>query len=466
MKVSKGYLPRITGRPGSDITSVEVQSPLEISLLLAGRQYSPLVEAGQSVGCGQALARLEVCGGDLSIAAAYGGTVEQVDVDKQVIKLRVSDTAAGAWSEPTYPDPASLEDGAARERLAAAGIWPAFWDSASLDTPALDAPQPKAIVVKAVCTDPFRARGNVILEHNLELFLQGLSYLERISGEFAPTYLILTSAQHPLAQKIKKEVAGLAWVRPIFVPLVYPIGNDQYLWRCLRRNESNLQKGDSVWFLDCQAVTAIARCLGRGLVPSERIVSLGGPGYPNGGHVLAPIGTPLSRLCSDLESFEGLRVLRGGILAGVQVDGRDAAVGHLDDGFTFLPEGTDREFLSFMRAGLDRPSYTPAYGSWLRPKESLPTSTSLRGERRACIACGYCEEVCPVDIMPHLIWRFLQKDLLEEAQAAGAQICMACGLCSYVCPSKIELARTISEGIEQIHEELVVTDNQTQEVKA
>ena len=70
----------------------------------------------------------------------------------------------------------------------------------------------------------------------------------------------------------------------------------------------------------------------------------------------------------------------------------------------------------------------------------MATSTSLRGEPRACIACGYCEDICPVKIMPHLIWRFLGKDMLEEAQVAGAEICVKCGLCSYVCPSKIPLS--------------------------
>ena len=314
-------------------------------------------------------------------------------------------------------------------------------------------------------TEPFRARGNVILENNLELFLQGLSYLERLGAEYAPIYLILTHANHPLAQQIKREVAGLAWVRPVFVPLTYPLANDKYLWRCLRRSDQNLQRSDSVWFLDTQAVLDIARCLGQGLVPYQRIISLGGPGYPQGQHLAAPIGTPLSKLCDDLDSFDGLRVLRGGIFTGTAVDPQSDAVNHLDDGFTFLPEGTDRQFLSFMRAGFDKPSYTPAYLSRLRPKKSLASSTSLRGEPRACIACGYCEDLCPVDIMPHLIWRFLSKDLLEEAQAAGAQICVECGLCSYVCPSKIELAQTISKGIEKIHEELTV-EAETQEVSS
>ncbi len=467
MKVKKGYLPKITGRPASGLISQEVVSPLQIPLSLAGKQYEPLVKAGQAVKCGDPLAKLEIPGGNLNIPAPFEGTVEQIELEKGFLTLNVTQPDPQAWSEQTYPDPAVMEAKAARKLLAAAGIWPMFWDAASSGTPVLDAPVPKAIVVKTVCTEPFRARGKVVLDNYLEEFLQGLSYLEQLSDGFAPTYLILTDAQHPLAQKIKKEVAGLAWVRPTFVPLSYPVSNNQYLWRCLRQDGNNLEKGDSVWFLDCQAVVDIARCLGKGLVPSKRIVSLGGPGYPQSGrgHVLTPIGTPLSRLCGDLENFDGLRVLRGGMLAGEEIDPANVSVGHLDDGFTFLPEATQREFLSFVRPGADRPSYTPAYASWLRCKKALPTNTSLRGELRACIACGYCEEVCPVDIMPHLIWRFLGKDLLEEAQMAGAQICVECGLCSYVCPSKIELAQSIAKGIEQIHEELVA-DSETQEVKA
>ena len=469
MKMKKGYLPKLTGRPGSGINVQEVVSPLRLPLTLAGKPYSPLVKPAQAVKCGDPLAELEISGGTLNIPAPYAGTVEQIDVEKGFLELNVSERDPQPWSEPTFPEPAVLEDRTARRHLASAGIWPSIWDSASAGVPALDAAQPTAIVVKAVVTEPFRARGNVILSNNLELFLRGLSYLEKLTAEYAPSYLILTHASHPLAQRIKKEVAGLAWVRPLFVPLTYPLASDQYLWRCLWRSEQRLQRHDSVWFLDTQAVIDIARCLGEGLVPSRRIITLGGPGYPQGRHLNVPIGTPLSRLCSEIDNFDGLRILRGGIFTGTQVDPRDAVVGHLDDGFTLLPEGTDRQFLSFMRAGFDRPSYTPAYLSRLRAKKALATSTSLRGEPRACIACGYCEEICPVDIMPHLIWRFLEKDLLEEAQAAGTQICVECGLCSYVCPSKIELAGTISKGIRQIQEELVADttdDSQTQEVKA
>ena len=465
MKIKNGYLPKITGRPASAISSREVVSPLRIPLVSAGRKYTLVDKPGQALKSGDPLAELEVPGGTMHIPAPYSGTVEQVDIEKDFICFNVSEPNPQPWSRPVFSDPSVLESITARKLLAAAGIWPSLWDSASNGVPYLDAPEPKAIVVKAVVTEPFRARGNVILENNLELFLHGLSYLERLGADYAPIYLILTHASHPLAQQIKKSVAGLAWVRPVFVPLTYPLANNRYLWRCLRHGEQSLQGSDSVWFFDTQAVLDIARCLGQGLVPYQRIISMGGPGYPQGRHLTAPIGTPMSKLCDDLDSFDGLRVLRGGIFTGTAIDPHEDAVGHLDDGFTFVPEGTGREFLSFMRAGLDKPSYTPAYLSRLRPKKSLAINTSLRGEPRACIACGYCEEICPVDIMPHLIWRFLSKDLLEEAQAAGAQICVECRLCSYVCPSKIELAETISKGIEQIHEELVA-DAETQEVDA
>ena len=465
MKIKKGHLPRIAGRPASDIDTQKVVSPLHIPLVLASQRYTALVKSGQALKSGHSLAQLEVPGGALHIPAPYSGTVEQVDIEKDFICLNVSKPNPQPWSRPTFADPTVLEDRVAREHLAAAGIWPSIWDSASGGIPPLNATEPKAIVVKAVVTEPFRARGNVILENNLELFLQGLSYLERLGADYAPIYLILTHASHPLAQQIKKAMAGSAWLRPVFIPLTYPLANNRYLWRCLRQSESNLGKDDSVWFLDTQAVVDIARCLGEGLVPARRMVTLGGPGYPQGQHVSVPVGTPLAKLCSNLNSFEGLRVLRGGIFTGQVVDPNQTVVEHLDDGFTFLDEDKGREFLSFGRIGFDKPSHTLGYASALLPGRAMKTSAALRGERRACIACGHCEGVCPVSIMPHLIWRFLEKGMLEEAQMAGTEICVECGLCSYVCPSKIELAETISKGIDRIRDELV-TEAEAQEVKS
>ena len=64
----------------------------------------------------------------------------------------------------------------------------------------------------------------------------------------------------------------------------------------------------------------------------------------------------------------------------------------------------------------------------------------VHGGVRACIACGYCAQVCPVDILPQLTFKAVLADAVEEFLAHGLLDCVECGLCTYVCPSKIELA--------------------------
>jgi Na+-translocating ferredoxin:NAD+ oxidoreductase RnfC subunit len=51
--------------------------------------------------------------------------------------------------------------------------------------------------------------------------------------------------------------------------------------------------------------------------------------------------------------------------------------------------------------------------------------------------------VCPADITPHLIHKYLYRDLIEEAEEARVDLCVECGLCTVVCPSKIDLVKQI-----------------------
>ncbi len=69
----------------------------------------------------------------------------------------------------------------------------------------------------------------------------------------------------------------------------------------------------------------------------------------------------------------------------------------------------------------------------------MPMDCNCHGEERACINCGYCTEVCPVDILPQFTYKSILSDEIEEALAHGLLDCVECGLCTYVCPCKIEL---------------------------
>jgi Na+-transporting NADH:ubiquinone oxidoreductase subunit A len=141
-------------------------------------------------------------------------------------------------------------------------------------------------------------------------------------------------------------------------------------------------------------------------------------------------------------------ILTGGILAeetqGVDVECR---------GITVLPEHIDREFLGFVRPGWDRDSYSGSFLSSLRKDFRERMTTALRGEGRPCVACNFCEEVCPAGIMPYLIHKHLYADLIEEVELARVDLCVECGLCSYVCPSKIDLRTQFVEAKDLIAKE-------------
>jgi len=118
-----------------------------------------------------------------------------------------------------------------------------------------------------------------------------------------------------------------------------------------------------------------------------------------------------------------------------------------------LREHEERELLSFMRPGFDRASYSRCFLSAVRGAFIENLTTALRGERRACVSCGYCEEVCPARIMPYLIHKHLYQEGYEEAERIGVDRCLRCGLCSYVCPSKIELRGQFIDAQELLEQE-------------
>jgi Na+-translocating ferredoxin:NAD+ oxidoreductase RnfC subunit len=101
----------------------------------------------------------------------------------------------------------------------------------------------------------------------------------------------------------------------------------------------------------------------------------------------------------------------------------------------------------------------------LLPKAVRTADTNVHGERRACVACGYCENVCPVGLIPHLLHKHADKEIYNERLAEYKIFdCIECGLCDYVCPSKIHIAADIKkakealEAIEISHNKYVIPD--------
>ena len=111
-----------------------------------------------------------------------------------------------------------------------------------------------------------------------------------------------------------------------------------------------------------------------------------------------------------------------------------------------IKEARTTELFSFASPGFTKDSYSNTFPSFLPPfRKQL--DTNIHGEVRACLSCSFCVDACPVRILPNLIHRYVERDLVEEnLQELGIFRCIDCNLCTYVCPSKIPVADLIKKG--------------------
>ncbi len=451
MKLLGGYSVKIAGRPSSVVREVAVPEKLVISLAQNGLAYSPAVKHGDSVAFGSPLAWGMVDGGRVALPAPAAGRVAYAGASGQAperLLLEVADAAVKPCFDPLLPERAAAAD--IRARLGMAGLWTAFWSSRTRGIPALDGSEaPVRILVNSVKAEPFRTRGKVILSQKWKQVVTGLRFLQRLLAEYGGISLVLTELNDPIAQSLRDEVAGQAWVEVVDAPLRYPTERPEVLCRGLLRSNPKLDRKAPVWVVDVQDVAAMGACLGEGLPAFQRVVAVGGPGATSPAHALVRIGTELPAVLANEKKLADSLLLRGGLFHGRPV-AADAAVGWGDDGFFLLPRMLERDFLGFLNPGLDRVSVLPCFAARLFGRPDTHLSNSLRGERRPCIGCGLCEKVCPAGLMPQFLHRYLYRQALEEAKSAGLELCLKCGLCSYVCPSKIELLEQFEQAMATI----------------
>ena len=63
-----------------------------------------------------------------------------------------------------------------------------------------------------------------------------------------------------------------------------------------------------------------------------------------------------------------------------------------------------------------------------------------------CIRCGKCIDVCPMRLMPVLMYRSLGTNDVDEMKNMNLMDCIECGCCAYNCPAGIPLVQTFRTG--------------------
>jgi Na+-transporting NADH:ubiquinone oxidoreductase subunit A len=452
MKLKKGYNVLLEGKPSKEVEVLV--DPKVLYLPLRSRRFTfsqVCVKEGQQVVAGDILAE-DPANYSVPLLAPRGGTVRLEAVENHIVleKLdQAGEEAHGPREDAPHVSKKMESVEAKREKLLKYGAWQFFCDAhdGSLPDPSST---PRAIIVSKVQLEPFKARGDVQLRERLTSFTRGLEHLKSLV-EYQPIHLVLPDIDTKFANEVRERVRGYAWVKPMEIPLRYPSDNFALQARALGFGR---EKGSPVWALLAEGVLAVDEVLTSSRPAISRIISLGGPRVKSAKHLKVISGYPLEEILEGRVGPDPIRVINGGVLTGQTIEESQKGLDSECAGLTVLEEQTDREMLSWIRPGSDRRSYCKSFLSSLRRPFRERLTTGVRGEVRACISCGFCEEVCPSGIMPHLIHKLLYHDDLEEAEQARVDLCVGCGMCSYVCTSKIELRKEILDGQARIQEEL------------
>lgn len=440
--LKKGFTPRMLGAPGRQLRKLEPprhvgMAPCKIPFI----KPRLLVSEGDAVAIGTPLFE-DKRDPRVRFLSPGGGVVSRIAFGpRRVIEMIVITLDAEEHSEsfavPSADALASMPRDALVDLLLAGGMWPflrslPFMDLADPDT------VPPAVMVCLGDDEPFAPAPAVYLKGREADFATGIAILKRLGERVGVNITgdVAVDAFLPAGTAVQRFSGP------------YPTSHAAVqLYRTKRGPAEN-----RAWYIDGQALCLIGAFMRKGRYPIERTVSVGGSLAPESGHVLARAGMPLLSLCGGRPlARASARFIVGGIFTGYS-GSPDGFLGFYQNALNLIDDGHREEPFAFIRPGAAKPSYSTAFLSALR-KTAFPMDCSQHGEVRACVNCGTCARICPVDILPQFTMKCLAADEVEEALAHGLLDCAECGLCTYACPSKIELREVFRTAKAQYYKE-------------
>jgi electron transport complex protein RnfC len=196
----------------------------------------------------------------------------------------------------------------------------------------------------------------------------------------------------------------------------YPQGGEKQLaYAVLKRvvPTGGLPLDVGVVVMNVGTCSALARAVVRGKPLTHRVITISGSGIAEPKNILAPVGVSYGELidyCGGLTP-NAARIVAGGPMMG----------------FTF--------------SNLDAPVTKGTSGLTVMTHDEVKQS-----DETACVRCGRCVDVCPINLVPTKIALAARAKNVEVAERYHASACMECGCCAYECPASIPLVQLIRLG--------------------
>ena len=192
---------------------------------------------------------------------------------------------------------------------------------------------------------------------------------------------------------------------------IYPQGAEKVIiynttGRIVEEGELPADKG--VVVMNVTTVANLNRYLRTGMSLTHKRVTIDGNFVENPMNVMVPIGTSVEYLLdfAGIDKERVKKVILGGPMMGMAMENLDAPIVKNNNAIVLFDEH----------------------------EAAAPKTT-------ACIRCGRCVDVCPVNLMPANLEKAYDIEDIETLTRLKVGLCINCGSCTYVCPAKRNLAQ-------------------------
>ncbi|HOW96784.1 MAG TPA: electron transport complex subunit RsxC [Kiritimatiellia bacterium] len=239
----------------------------------------------------------------------------------------------------------------------------------------------------------------------------------------ATQLVIAVEDNKPAAVESLRRAAEGTGVEVRVMETRYPMGGERQVIPAALDREvptGGLPLDVGVVVMNVGTSAALAAAVLRGKTLTHRVVSVTGAGIAQPKNVLAPIGSSYKDLidfCGGLKP-DAARVIAGGPMMGFALNDLNITVTKGTSGITVL------------------------------------THDDLKAvEETACVRCGRCVDVCPLNLVPTRLALASRYQDWDMARRYHLMACCECGCCAYVCPAAIPLVQLMRMGKAQLPKE-------------